>query len=262
MLNLQISGVYAHVSSRDWESNVDVNPLEPSDQSCDDIALQLIHGDTGKNLRVVLGGGRGEFTKSDERDEEGDYGRRTDGRNLIEEWKTGKKNSQYVWNATSLKNLPNSTEYLLGLFESDHCKYHLDADDSEPSLEEMTEAAIKILSNGDEGYFLFVEGGRIDHAHHDTLAQRALDETVEFSKAIAKARQLTSEDDTLIVVTSDHAHTMSVSGYPPRGNNIFGIATMGRDGLPLATLTYANGPGYKEEQEGRRHDITLDDMSK
>lgn len=56
-------------------------------------------------------------------------------------------------------------------------------------------------------------GGRIDHGHHDGYAARALDETVEFSKAIDLARKRTSEEDTLIVVTSDHSHTMSISGY-------------------------------------------------
>jgi alkaline phosphatase len=63
-------------------------------------------------------------------------------------------------------------------------------------------------------------GGRIDHAHHDTKAHLALDETVEFAKAVQAATDLTDEEDTLIVVTADHAHTMSISGYPARGNDI------------------------------------------
>jgi alkaline phosphatase len=50
----------------------------------------------------------------------------------------------------------------------------------------------------------------------------ALDETVEFAKAVKAAADLTDEEDTLIVVTADHAHTLSVNGYPVRGNNIFG----------------------------------------
>ena len=53
-------------------------------------------------------------------------------------------------------------------------------------------------------------------------AHIALDETVEFSKAIAKAAAITDEEDTLIVVTSDHAHTMTISGYPQRSESIFG----------------------------------------
>lgn len=54
----------------------------------------------------------------------------------------------------------------------------------EPTLEEMTELAIKILSKEDKGYFLFVEGGKIDMAHHGSFAKMAFDETIEFAKAI------------------------------------------------------------------------------
>lgn len=142
------------------------------------------------------------------------------------------------------------TEYLLGLFDKSHCQYHLDANpETEPTLAEMTEAAIKVLSRDDAGYFLFVEGGRIDHAHHDTLAWKALDETEQFSIAIQKAVDITSRSDTLIVVTSDHAHTMSMSGYPKRGNKILGVGGTGDDNLPYATLSYANGPGYSKHVE-------------
>lgn len=59
-------------------------------------------------------------------------------------------------------------------------------------------------------------GGRIDHAHHDAQAERAFDETVEFGKAIDLARKRTNGEDTLIVVTSDHSHTMSIAGYSVR----------------------------------------------
>lgn len=63
--------------------------------------------------------------------------------------------------------------------------YHMEANEiTEPTLEEMTEAAIKKLSKENNGFFLFVEGGKIDLAHHYNLAQMALDETIEFDKAI------------------------------------------------------------------------------
>lgn len=61
-------------------------------------------------------------------------------------------------------------------------------------------------------------GGRIDHGHHDAQAERALDETMEFQKAVDLARKRTSEDNTLIVVTSDHSHTMSIAGYSVSNN--------------------------------------------
>lgn len=127
----------------------------------------------------------------------------------------------------------------------------------------MTEKAIKILQKEKNGFFLFVEGGEIDFGHHANLAHKALDETVEFAKAIQKAADLTSEEDTLIVVTADHAHTMSMSGYPARGNDILGLYGKGKDGLPYATLSYANGPGYKNVSVfGVRYNLANDNTGK
>lgn len=231
---------------------------------CPDIAHQLIYGETGKNLNVIMGGGRQKLLPRGKMDEEGKPGQRLDGKNLIEEWKQVKKNknAKYIWNRSQLLSLP-PTDYLLGLFEGGHMQYHLDADPKkEPTLAEMVEAAIKVLSKGDQGFFLFVEGAEIDIAHHETLAKKALDETVEFSKAVQKASDLTSPLDTLIVVTSDHAHTMSLVGYPTRGNDILGNADEGLDKLPYSTLSYANGPGYISEKNGKRHDLNDDDKRK
>ena len=61
-----------------------------------------------------------------------------------------------------------------------------------------------------------------DHAHHGANAYRALHETLEFDNAIQKARDITSSDDTLIVVTADHGHTFTFAGYPEREVPIFG----------------------------------------
>ena len=65
-------------------------------------------------------------------------------------------------------------------------------------------------------------GGRIDHGHHATNAYRALHDALAMDDAVAKAVELTSEMDTLIVVTADHSHTFAMGGYPSRGNPIFG----------------------------------------
>lgn len=123
-------------------------------------------------------------------------------------------------------------------------KYRLEADAAvQPTLAEMTEKAVRMLESGPNGYFLFVEGGLIDMGHHNTRARLALDETVELSKAVQVAADVTDERDTLIVVTSDHAHVMTMAGYPERGNDILGLSGLsGADGLPYATLGYANGP--------------------
>jgi len=78
-----------------------------------------------------------------------------------------------------------------------------------------------------EYYFCFcfvlqVEGGRIDHAHHENVAKIALEEVVAFDKAIEVGLNLTKEEETIIVVTADHSHSMSINGYPKRGNPIEG----------------------------------------
>ena len=94
----------------------------------------------------------------------------------------------------------------------------------------------------DDGFVLMVEGGRIDHAHHAGNAARALIDTVAFDAAIQKALDMTSREDTLIVVTADHSHSMTINGYPKRGNPILGLVTevgdklaTGDDGKPYTT---------------------------
>lgn len=62
----------------------------------------------------------------------------------------------------------------------------------------------------------------IDQAHHRGYARRALDETVEFNKAVSAALNLTNGEDTLIIVTSDHAHGLSINGNTVRRSDILG----------------------------------------
>lgn len=99
-------------------------------------------------------------------------------------------------------------------------------------------------------------------AHHQTLPHKALDETAEFSKAVQKAVEITNEADTLIVVTSDHAHTMSYAGYAERGSDIFGFAGVADDSELYPILSYANGPGYKFWKDLKRLPISENQMSK
>ena len=69
---------------------------------------------------------------------------------------------------------------------------------------------------------LFHLGGRIDHAHHDNNAYRALNDTVAMSDAVKKAVGMTSDQDTLILVTADHSHVFTMAGYPYLDDNILG----------------------------------------
>jgi alkaline phosphatase len=113
----------------------------------------------------------------------------------------------------------------------------------------MTAKAIDILKKNKKGFYLMVEGGRIDHGHHAGNAYRALTDAIALSEAVKKAREMTNEQDTLIIVTADHSHTFVITGYPSRGNPILGKAAIDgqllkdRNGLPYTTLSYANGPG-------------------
>lgn len=210
-----------------------------------------------------MGGGRREFLPISSVDEEGTPGRRTDGRNLIKEWEEDKisrnVSHQYVWNRDQLMNAAESMpDYLLGLFEGNHLQYHLETDPvTEPTLAELTEVAIRSLSRNEKGFFLFVEGGRIDHAHHDNLVELALDETIELNKAVARAAELLSEEDSLIVVTADHAHVMTFNGYTRRGGNILGPSDdRDESGIPYMTLSYSNGPGFRPHINNARVDVT------
>ncbi|CAG7818514.1 unnamed protein product, partial [Allacma fusca] len=93
--------------------------------------------------------------------------------------------------------------------------------------------------------------------------QKALIETIAMDEAVRIADKMTSEEDTLLLVTADHAHVFTISGYPGRGNPILGIAgTSPIDGLPFNTLSYANGPGFRPpDVNGHRHDVTNDNFT-
>lgn len=128
-------------------------------------------------------------------------------------------------------------DYLLGLFSPGHMPYALERDhgpNGTPSLLNMTSQAIKFLSRNEKGYVLMVEGGRIDHAHHDNYAQLALHETAEMDDAVAYAARNTDPADTLIIVTADHSHSFTINGYPARGNDILGT---GCDEMRAVALT-------------------------
>jgi len=130
----------------------------------------------------------------------------------------------------------------------------------------MTRNAIQLLQKEPNGYVLFIEGGLIDKAHHKTWARISLDETLEFSRAVENAVAMTSEDDTLIVVTSDHAHTMSMAGYPKRNENILGLTrSLALDNMTYPTLSYAIGPKKSFTNDStscHRVNVTDEDLCK
>ncbi len=242
------ASVYARSADRDWESD-SLIPADQRDAGCKDIAQQLVDAD----FDVALGGGTAVMFGPDEggarggagADLPGDWARRTDG-NL-------------VFTRADLAKAPLDGP-LLGLFSPSHMTYMADRkpDSSEPTLTEMTAAALARLKAHSGGYYLMAEGGRIDHAHHEGRAGYALEETVEMARAVQYAVDNTDPADTLIMVTADHSHVFTIAGYPQRGNDILGLVVppigrgedggdggplMAADGKPYTTLGYANGPG-------------------
>nr|QIJ77960.1 alkaline phosphatase [Macrobrachium nipponense] len=256
------AGAYAHSANRGWEDDAIMVKTGQDPDVCDDIAEQLILKDPGNKFKVIMGGGRQRLLPQSVIDvEEGVGGYRLDGKDLISMWKSDKDSkgvsSAYVWNREDLLALDTAnTDYLLGLFAYSHMDYLLDRKPKmDPSLPEMTKAAIEVLRRDENGYFLMVEGGRIDQAHHENKARKALTETLEFDEAVQMALAMTDPLDTLIIVTVDHAQPLTINGYPNRHNDILGVGDVsGVDNIPYTALLYGNGPGYDVTEEGKRPD--------
>jgi len=247
---------YAHTANRRWECDAQMPRGVLEQAQCKDIARQLVEDEPGSKLNVIMGGGRRCFFGANFVDPGpgAQAGIRQDGRNLIEQWigqRRANNNHNYAFvNCTrDLRSINvDKTDYLLGLFAYSHMSYEELRDqsrDGEPSLAEMTEVAIKILSKNPLGYLLLVEGGRIDHAHHENVAGVALRETIALSWAVQTARNMVDPADTLLGVTADHAHALTINGLAPRGNPILGLSYFKEHStqLPYTTLIYGNGPG-------------------
>jgi alkaline phosphatase len=285
------AATYAHAPERAWEGDSKL-PEAARKAGCKDIAAQLIDFAWGDGPEVLLGGGQRHFlpTAAAAPGQPPQGGTRQDGRDLVAEWLVGRERAAYVRNRSQLEALdPARIDRVLGLFNASHMQYEADRDRSasgEPSLTDMTARAIDILGKNRQGYFLMVEAGRIDHAHHAGNAWRALTDTIELARAVARARDMTREDDTLIIVTADHSHVFTIAGYATRGNPILGLVvgnddrgepatspTLAADGKPYTTLGYQTGPGYafdphapepgkrRKPHAGRLEDLSLVDTT-
>ena len=262
------AATYAKSPDRDWEDPSEM-PKQAIELGCVDIATQLIQYQANINTRyagaksdgieVVMGGGRRHFLpeKSSADTENTPKGNRPDGRNLISEWKALYPKGLFLNNRADFDSADfDRAQKIFGLFNKSHMRFDADRKTKkikEPSLSEMTDKAIQVLAKNPKGFFLMVEAGRIDHAHHAGNAYNALSDTVEFSNAVEAALNKTSTEDTLIIVTADHGHVFTMAGYPKRGNPILGkVISMGEtkpklalDNLPYTTLGYANGRGHR-----------------
>jgi len=243
---------YAVSVHRNWEDNTGV-PEGCTTQK--DIAAQLVDAMNGGLIDLAMGGGRRHFLPTGVIGDEGTEGRRTDGRNLIDEITAA--GGQYVWDDEGFMALAAAGNApILGLFEASHMKYEHDRT-GEPSLAEMTAKAIETLSKNEQGYFLSIEGGRVDHANHEGNLHRVLTDGVAFAEAVQMAMDMTDDSDTLIIVTADHEHAITFNGYCGRGSDITGLCMeindngvehtgnveLAADGKPYTVAGYLNGAG-------------------
>ena len=270
---------YSHSADRNWESDAGM-PDEAQAAGCRDIARQLIEfaantpGSDG--VDVILGGGRANFFPATQADSEyaDKTGNRADGRDLTKEWLAAGNDRTYVWNTGQFSAASKGAGQVLGLFEPSHMQFEADRNttpEGEPSLAAMTEFAINKLRAMSDGkpFLLVVEAGRIDHAHHGNNAYRAMEDTVALDAAVQTATSMLG-DNALVMVTADHSHTFTISGYPRRGNPMLGLVR-GPDGelikdlngQPYTTLGYANGSSAAREAAARKKNggkpVTLTD---
>ncbi|UZE95021.1 alkaline phosphatase [Alkalimarinus alittae] len=267
------AATYAKSADRNWEDISDM-PSSAVEEGCEDIASQLVGFEKNlekrfpdakliNGLEVVMGGGRRHFLPKNSEFNSPDAvssteGDRTDGRDLTAEWKNAYPQGTYVYDQFGFDDIdPERTERVFGLFNESHMQYEADRENDiagEPSIVEMTQKSINILDNNKKGFFLMVESGRIDHAHHAGSAYNALTETIAFSSAVQAAVESVDMSETLIIVTADHSHVFTIAGYPKRGNPILGkVISVGAeepalasDGMPYTTVGYMNGLGYRD----------------
>jgi alkaline phosphatase len=168
------------------------------DSIADDYFDEMIKGE--HKVDVLLGGGKSNFIRND--------------RNLVEEF----KKDGYAYVDSKKEMLNNKDDQILGLFADGGLPKMIDREKETPSLEEMTNTALKKLNKDKDGFFLMVEGSQIDWAGHDNDIVGAMSEMEDFEKAFEAAIEFAKKDKhTLVVATADH----STGGYSIGADGIY-----------------------------------------
>ncbi len=176
------------------------------------IANQLVNSD----VNILFGGGKDFFIPESEK------GKRKDGENLL--IKAKQNGYAIVGSAEEMKSAQG--DKILGLFNQTYMNFEIDRkESSEPSLAEMASKAIQVLSQKEQGFFLMVEGGRIDHAAHYYDIASVISDTLAFDEAVKIAYDFQkSNPDTLLIITADHeTGGLVVLPYTPTSKEYEGI---------------------------------------
>lgn len=137
---------------------------------------------------------------------------------------------------------------LLGLFAHSHMAFALERGSQEPSLGEMTLKALEVLQRDPDGFFLMVEGGRIDHAGHNNDLKRLIHELLDFDETIGMAlSKLETSQETLLIVTADHETggltIVGPDGHLPTKGEMVEVRWATRSHTAADVPIWAQGPG-------------------
>ncbi|MGL4224723.1 MAG: alkaline phosphatase [Vibrio sp.] len=155
------------------------------------------------NIDYLAGGGYRHFVANAET-------RRTDNKDLRANFEQkGYQTFVGVDTTVSFRGYtPSKGDKVFATFTPSHLPYEIDRmkTNDTPSLKEITDKGIELLSKNDKGFFLMVEGGRIDHAAHANDVASVIYDTLAFDQAIKSAVDFYHKHpkETLIVVTGDH----------------------------------------------------------
>ena len=240
------AAVYAKTANRNWEAE--------APEGCTDIAVQAIDAMEAGTIDVLLAGGARNFVPAGAKTAFGGDSSRKDELDLVARAEAA--GAVFVSDKAGLDGVSAGSQ-VLGLFTNSDMSYETERPETEPSVADMTVAAIKAMEGNENGFYLMVEGGRVDHANHAGNANRAFMDGVAFAKAVAMADEMTNDEDTLIIVTADHEHAIAFNGYCGRGTPITGLCMginsdgiehtgepeLADEGKPYSVVGYLNGAG-------------------
>jgi alkaline phosphatase len=207
------------------------------------IALQLFDREW---MRVAFGGGAGDFLPEGKLDE-GWKGRRKDGRDLVDEWR--RKGAVILRNKQDLEKVgPFEKGRVVGLFSDEMLAFsnQMDSGSRQPSLADMTEHAIDLLSGNDfisagrSGYVLVVDAALYSAACEMNMAEKALREVMALDEAVKVAVRKAGEKALILVVGGHGVGGLTLSGYPLRQQK--GPEFLGVDSAGYPYLSWASGP--------------------
>jgi alkaline phosphatase len=199
-------------------------------QNEDEIAMDLINN----NINLLFGGGLDKFGADL-------FTRKPKKNSLIN--KAIEQGYTFIDTREKLNNLDYIPDKILGLFNFGNMNYINERFDYEPTLPEMTKKALDLLQNNN-GFFLMIEGGRIDDASHQNAPDKTINETIAFDRAVGVVLDYArKEGSTLLIITADHqTGGFALNGGSMNGQKLeIGWTTGGHTGTMVPV--YAYGPG-------------------